>query len=480
MKKFINKISKILLGIGILTSVLSCEIQDNFEYEHAPDNSKLGMNAITYINQNDSLSLLAEAIEYAGMEEFYGGSKAYTFIAPNNQAFRAYFKDNGYTKVTDIPLPLLRNVLKYHIVNDVVNFNDPSLSSSNKPIAYLTENGQTMYLSHTSTFVGVINEGTNQQWQIRTSNLVPDNGVIHVVNFITFYSAPTGDVNAVNPDLLLDTIYPKHDSYINGGIDAGTNYGSQNLLKIKNVTNDGDYDRKAVLMFDFDDFKTEGVLTDLKLQLSVSFTHAKGVDLNLFETPSTNWTESSIKFNNMVFPTSSRIASIKTSKVSYFNFDLTEYYKDRNPEGLISFMLDGQAGSDETDEIASKEHATLSPPMLIATYASGNSVLKLEKITDAQVEKGGVSVLSNNNLQVSGATAVDIIFTIEDVPDFGWLVKGAEVLKKGSKFSQLDLDLKNLVFIHDGEGSGERNLLLTARDRAGAVLEDIHLKIKTN
>jgi len=70
----------------------------------------------------------------------------------------------------------------------VVNFNDPALAPKNKPISYQTENGQIMYLSHTGTYVGLINEGTNKQWQIRTSNLVPENGVIHIVDQIVFYS----------------------------------------------------------------------------------------------------------------------------------------------------------------------------------------------------------------------------------------------------------------------------------------------------
>ncbi len=477
MKKLKNTISMVLLGVGLIGMQYSCEIQENFEYVQGPDNSKLSVDALTFISENESLSLLKEAIIKAGMESYYNGSKEYTFIAPNNQAFTAYLKDNGYASINDIPLPILKNMLKYHILNGTVNFNDPALSASNKPIAYNTENGQTMFLSHSSTYVGIINEGTNSQWQIRTSNLVPTNGVMHVTNFITYYSAPTGDANAVNPNLLLDTIFPKHDSYINGGIDSDKNFGTTNLLKIKNVSGNGDYDRKAVMIFDFNDFKKEGVVTDLRMQLSVSFTHAKGVDLNLFETPNASWTEASIKFNNMVFPTSPRIASIKTSKVSFFNFDITDYYKNTNPEGLKSFMLDGQPGSDETDEIASKEHATLLPPMIIATLASGDSELTLENITDFKIENGGVYVLSKDNLEVSGASAGDIIYTIEEAPVFGWLLKGAEVLKKGSKFSQLDLDLKNLLFIHDGEQNGTQTIKLTARDRAGAILENLELKI---
>lgn len=469
-----------LLSIASLGFLVSCEIQDNFEYTPSPDNSKLNQTTLEFISTTDSLSLMKEAIEIAGLSSIYDNEDGLTFIVPNNAAFRVYLKENKYASLRDIPLPILRNVLKYHIVEDVVNFNNPDLFASNRPIAYPTKNGQQMFLSHTSTFVGLINEKTKIQWQIRTSNLVANNGVIHVVNNIVYYSAPTGDANAPNPDLVQDTIFAKHDTYVNGGAEAGVNFGTNTLIKIKNVTNDGDYDRKGFLIFDFDDFKKEGVVTDMQMQLSVSFSHGKGVDFDLYVTPSTDWTESSLKFNNAVFPNTPRIATLKSSKATKFNFDITDYYKSANPSSLVSFMLDGQYGSDETDEIASKEHPTLAPPMIIATLSSGNSKLELEHVKDISMAKGDVVVLDQANLLVSGATAADIIYTIEELPSFGWLVKGAEVLKQGSRFSQLDIDLNNIVFIHDGNATGTNNVVLTARDRAGAILEDIILKIVAN
>lgn len=477
MKKFKNIYSKFLVGIGILSFLYSCEIQENFEYTPSPDNTKLNMDALSYINSNDSLSFMEEAIKLAGMESFYNSQKEYTFIVPNNQAFRAYFKANGYSKVADVPVPILKNMLKYHIVNGIVNFNNPELSASNRPKPYDTENGQIMYLSHTSTFVGIINEGTKSQWQIRTSNLVPDNGVIHISNFITFYSAPTGDTNTQNPNLILDTIYPKHDTFIRGGIDKEKNFGTETLMKVKNVTNNGDYDTKSLMLFDFKDFEKPGIVTDLRLQVSVSFTHAKSVDMNLFETPSTSWTETSAKFSNTQMPTTPRIAFLKTSKVSFFNFDITDYYKSKKPTGLVSLMLDNQMATDETNEFATKEHPTLLPPMLIATFASGLANLVLEHTLPLEVENGGVSVFTKSNLEVSGASPMDVIYTIDTAPSFGWILKGADVLKAGSKFSQLDLDLNNLLFIHDGKTVGSQSIMLTARDRAGAELENIELKI---
>src|SRR5699024_5436048 len=214
MKKIKQIAIHFLVGLNILFLLFGCEIQEDFKYKYADDNSVLNMSALEFIRQNDSLSLLSQAIEIAEFEDLYRKDSEFTFIVPNNQAFRAYLKENSYSSISDIPLPILRNILRYHIVQETVNFNDLDLSPSNKPIAYMTENGQTLFLSHTSTYVGLVNEGTDKQWQIKTSNLVPTNGVIHVVSSIVFYSASTGDVDGVNPDLIQDTIFTKHDAYI--------------------------------------------------------------------------------------------------------------------------------------------------------------------------------------------------------------------------------------------------------------------------
>jgi len=115
--------------------------------------------------------------------------------------------------------------------------------------------------------------------------------------------------------------------------------------------------------------------------------------------------------------------------------------------------------------------------MLIATLASGNSTLELVTKNDITMNNGEVFVFNNDVLEVDGAAAADIIYTVESAPENGWLIRGASTLREGAKFTQLDIELMNLLFIHDGEHVGQNSLILTARDRAGALLEGIELKI---
>lgn len=464
----------------ILVLVSSCEIQEDFKYQPSNVDGKLDINAWDYIQQSDSLSFLQQAITYAEVQSLFNGSEAKTYILPNNAAFRTYLRENQYSTIEDIPLPILRNILRYHTVKDRVIFTDPTLAPSNRPVAYETENGQVMYLSHNSSFIGLINEGTNVQWQIRTSNLEPTNGVIHVVNSVVYYSAPTGEAAAPNPNLIRDTIYALHDAYVNGPPSAGTNFGTATTLRLKNLNGNSEVDRRVYLLFNFEDFKKEGIVTDMQLKIQTAFTAGKGVFTYLYDVPGyTDWTETAINFNNAQKPAAgtSPIGSFIAVAGQPFVFDITAFYNTKPDHERVTFMLDAQAGSDETTDLASKEHATLAPPMLIAILASGVSTLTLDANAAINVSSGGVFVLDKETLAVSGAAAADIAYTVDAISSNGWLIKGANILRPGDRFTQLDIDLNNILFIHNGENSAASTIGLSARDRSGGLIDDITVNI---
>ena len=179
-----------MLFVPLIVSAMlaSCEIQPDYEYDYGNPGGKLNMTALELIQSTDSLSLMEEAIVATGLQSLYSGTTVRTFIIPRNSAFRAYMKTNGFANIAAIPVGALETVLKYHIVNEKVIFTDPALLQSNNPIAYPTESGSVMYLSHNTSYQGVINQGTKKSWTIITSNLEPTNGVIHVTADVVYLS----------------------------------------------------------------------------------------------------------------------------------------------------------------------------------------------------------------------------------------------------------------------------------------------------
>ena len=179
-----------MLFVPLIVSAMlaSCEIQPDYEYEYGNPGGKLNMTALEFIQSTDSLSLMEEAIAATGLQSLYSGTTVRTFIVPRNSAFRAYMKSNGFANIAAIPVEALEAVLKYHVVNAKVIFTDPELLQSNNPIAYTTESGSVMYLSHNTSYQGVLNQGTKKSWTIITSNLEPTNGVIHITADIVYLS----------------------------------------------------------------------------------------------------------------------------------------------------------------------------------------------------------------------------------------------------------------------------------------------------
>ncbi|WP_222867793.1 CBM96 family carbohydrate-binding protein [Sphingobacterium phlebotomi] len=480
--------TKIILNrflTACITTVLlmtSCEIQENFKYEPSGVDGVLDVTAWSFIQANDDFDQLERAITRTGLQNLYQDEER-TFIVPNNTAFEAYLQSSGYSSIEDIPLPILRNMLRYHIVKERVIFTDPTIVRD-QPLPYETENGQTLFLSRNNNYVGLINQGTARQWEIRTSNLEPTNGVIHAVDFIVYFSAPAID-DSEDPTLVRDTIYPLADSFVAGDspgeLYANTNYGANPLLRPKysSPALNSAYDRFAYLMFNLDDFEKPGIVVDMRLRLAVSFTTGDGYPLNLYQAANNNWSESTITFNNAPGRVGNRISYLTTSKVDAFNFDITNFYKNESPSGRVSFMLESGAApaGNKTDDLASKEHATLPPPMIIATLVTNQNVLVVETNEPISVSNGGSVVINTDLLELSGADAADIIYTVEVAPEKGWLIRGADIIGQGGEFMQTDLRSLSLLYIHDGESNGEDTMLLSARDRTGAEIEDIEVKI---
>ncbi len=65
--------------------------------------------------------------------------------------------------------------------------------------------------------------------------------MIHVVSDIVYFSALQVDTGVPEDVAETKTIYPLHDSFVNGGNKSGDNYGNDHYLKVKNVTGDGLY-----------------------------------------------------------------------------------------------------------------------------------------------------------------------------------------------------------------------------------------------
>ena len=194
MKKYIlnksGRFFKLLFFASLLVGLFTqCEIQDSFEYKPSPSNPKIEMSSWEFIQQRtDIMSMMQQAVTRAQMQSYYSENKGYTYMLTNDTGWQKYLKTNKYTSVADIPVNVLQNILKYHIVKATVNFSDKSITQADNPISYNTESGEIMYLSRSTNYQGMINKGTKKTWTIITSNLEATNGILHVVDDVLYLS----------------------------------------------------------------------------------------------------------------------------------------------------------------------------------------------------------------------------------------------------------------------------------------------------
>ncbi len=466
------------ISVMLILMAVGCEIQPDFEYEYSNTTGKFDITAFEFIEQDDSLSLMENAINIAGLKDLYNGTDKKTFIVPRNSAWRDYLSINNYNSINDVPVPIIKNILLYHVVTEKTLFSDSTFYTSNSPVAFQTENGQKMYLSRSNNYQGLINQGTNQSWTIMTSNIEPVNGTIDIIKSVVYYSAVTGSTDIPNASLKTDTIFATQDTYVNGGSKKDQNFGSDILIKVKDVDGSGDYDRRTYLMFDLKDIQTSGNLRQAFVDVGVNFTHGKGLRLSLFNVPDTTWSETSMTWSNSPSSDPEEMSYLITSKVSVFSWDCSDYITEKlKTPGKISLKIDGEAGGNETNDLISKENPKVIPPMLITVYSSGNSNLAMGTNAGFSVANQGSVVLNSSELEMDGAAPADIIYTLESAPLSGWLIMGTQTLMDGSKFSQLDINTGNIVYVHSGSNSVNDGFTLSVKDKDGGSIDPFDVTI---
>lgn len=105
----------LLAAAGILL-LTCCEPKQNSKYDRP---EWLAGKVYTQLLDQPDLSTFARCVELTGYDTIINRSGSYTIFAPNNEAFTRWFQDNPqYADVEDIPLDLLNEIVKFHIVQN--------------------------------------------------------------------------------------------------------------------------------------------------------------------------------------------------------------------------------------------------------------------------------------------------------------------------------------------------------------------------
>lgn len=111
MKKYKYIITALLLGL-LSTWFISCDDEEGYKPFYDADE----MQIAEYIASRDDLSELSELLEYTelkGLMSFYG---TYTFFAPTNEAFHAFYTKMGKQSYTDFDKAEVKKIVENLII----------------------------------------------------------------------------------------------------------------------------------------------------------------------------------------------------------------------------------------------------------------------------------------------------------------------------------------------------------------------------
>lgn len=134
-------------------------------------------DVVTLARSNPDLSVLAEAIDAAGLAPTLQGAGPFTVFAPTNQAFTNVLAELKLTKEQLFAdKPLLTAVLTYHVVSGEITSSAVPLG---KPITTLQKG---YFKAEASGTTLQLTDGRNRLSKVATANVDASNGVIHVVD----------------------------------------------------------------------------------------------------------------------------------------------------------------------------------------------------------------------------------------------------------------------------------------------------------
>jgi uncharacterized surface protein with fasciclin (FAS1) repeats len=165
------KLIKLTLLVVSSTLMFSC----------SDDDSPQQNNSITDIaSENPNFSILVDALNRADLAETLNQEGSYTVFAPTNDAFMDFLDANGFESLDDVPLTTLTQVLLNHVVSGT-NLSSGLTTGYVKTLATGSASSTNTLSMFINTASGVRLNGVSS---VTTTDIIADNGVIHVVDAV--------------------------------------------------------------------------------------------------------------------------------------------------------------------------------------------------------------------------------------------------------------------------------------------------------
>jgi transforming growth factor-beta-induced protein len=152
------------------TNVTKVDVDVKNGVIHVIDKVLLPPTVVDQALNNDSFSILVQAVVKANLVDALNGNGPFTIFAPTNAAFEALFSTLGISGIADLTAEQLTPILTYHVVSGNV------LSTQLSEGAVPTLNGESLSVSLSPA------PEINGTAKIIATDVQASNGVIHVID----------------------------------------------------------------------------------------------------------------------------------------------------------------------------------------------------------------------------------------------------------------------------------------------------------
>ncbi|MEK4509151.1 polysaccharide lyase family 8 super-sandwich domain-containing protein [Paenibacillus sp. FSL K6-2524] len=257
---------------------------------------------------------------------------------------------------------------------------------------------------------------------------------------------------ALEPDAAAKVrINVTEDTFVNGGGDENTNFGTRGFLNIRNGS--GTYDRRVFLKFDLSQIIDEVEKVTLHVYGQTKDSNGTQSDIGVFEIDDDSWKEDTITYKNK--PAAGERIDLQTiaSPDQWWQFNVTPFAKFKLQGNKTVSLALQQVGRDLSAEMRSRKNEG-------GQFGSYLEVLLKDTIaptTTVQIEGDG---------ETEGEYYKDVtlMFSAEDNPH-GWGVLRTEARIDGGKWKSVK-DGKLAI-----QGEGTHNVEFRSVDKAGNVEE---------
>jgi hypothetical protein len=261
--------------------------------------------------------------------------------------------------------------------------------------------------------------------------------------------------------LVITTLNPIADSYIQAGTNANVNYGTNTSLIIMNSATSVNSVRKSILKFDLTG-KTG--IQQAKVRIFVRFGSPNSI--TAYQTTDA-WTESGITWNNAP-PTSTQLGTNTITANGYWEWDVTSYVQSQAAgDGLVSFMFQDDAVVNLQLGINSKEFGSSLPELVLSS--SNTLPVELTSFLGRAVDQ---SILLN---WTTASEQNSDLFNVLNSSDGKNFKNKGSVLAAGNSNSTL-----HYYFKDDNPHVGNNYYQLQQVDKDGSVQYSSVIQVKSN